>query len=93
MEKRLCLSLKKKYYDLILMDIKMPVMDGKETSRKIRKSKSLNNIVPIIALTGTSGKKEDIEIYDSGINGIIKKPFKREHLISQILKYQNSGNN
>ncbi|QQO07781.1 ATP-binding protein [Breznakiella homolactica] len=58
-------------YDLILMDIQMPVMDGVEATKLIR---AVNKDVPIIALTANVFK-EDVEKYlESGINGHIGKP-------------------
>ena len=71
-------------YDLILMDINMPELDGIEASKIIRNRKENRNI-PIIAITG---EKEDIDFYlSSGINDYIVKPFKTKELYSKISKW------
>jgi CheY-like chemotaxis protein len=73
-----------KQFDLIFMDIHMPVMDGLEASSKILE---LNSSLPIIAMTANimSG---DLEIYkQSGMNGCIGKPFTSQELWRCLLKY------
>lgn len=67
--------------DLILMDIKMPIMDGFEATREIRK---INKTVPIIAQTAFSYKRE--ECINSGFTDYITKPFKTNQLIQIITK-------
>ena len=68
-------------YDIILMDLQMPVMGGLEASRKIREKST----VPIIAMTANSSKQEADNCYKSGINEYMSKPFKPEDLYSKIL--------
>lgn len=70
------------HYDIILMDIQMPVMDGVSTTRHIRNV--LRSDVPIIALTANA-TIEDEEIYKKeGMNGYISKPFRKEFLLRKI---------
>jgi CheY-like chemotaxis protein len=71
-------------YDLVLMDIQMPVMDGYTATREVRK---FNQEVPIIALT-TSAINLDIQskAFQSGMNGCITKPFNPGDLSSIILE-------
>jgi PAS domain S-box-containing protein len=74
----------RKKYDLILMDVQMPVLDGFACSRAIRKH--LHD-VPIIAVTA-SPKNEIIgEIAACGMNDFVSKPFKPNELRSKILEY------
>ena len=75
--------------ELILMDIQMPVMDGLETTQKIREIESRGNMkpIPIIALTA-SAMKGDKEIFlDTGMNDYISKPFNKDDLERILRKY------
>jgi PAS domain S-box-containing protein len=74
----------RKKYDLILMDVQMPEMDGFACTKKIRK---LLMNVPIIAVTA-SPKNEIIgEIMSCGMNDFVSKPFKPNELRNKILEY------
>jgi CheY-like chemotaxis protein len=71
-------------YDLILMDIKMPVMDGVAATRAIRAMGGPASQVPIIALTANA-EPEDSEGYlAAGMNGVVEKPMKPEHLLAAL---------
>ncbi len=72
-------------YDLILMDCQMPVMDGLEASRKIRKLEQLNNKkTPIIALTANAFKEDKEACIAAGMDGFLSKPFKKKQLLKVI---------
>jgi len=76
--------LKTKVYDLILMDIQMPKLDGVETTKIIRNELKLE--VPIIAITANAFKK-DIELYLSiGMDDYVTKPFEEKELFNTIVK-------
>lgn len=63
-------------YDLILMDLRMPIMDGLEATRRIRKSTKHDAItVPIIAMTANAMEEDRIASLESGMNDHIAKPF------------------
>ena len=64
-----------KPYDLVLMDVHMPKMDGLEATLSIRSDESLKNI-PIIALTASTDEDEVKAILESGMNGYLSKPVK-----------------
>jgi len=68
-------------YDLILMDIQMPVMNGIESARKIREGSD----VPIIALTANSTKHEQDKCFEVGMNDYLPKPFKPHELYGKIM--------
>jgi CheY-like chemotaxis protein len=71
-------------FDLILMDIKMPVMDGVAATRAIRALGGPASLVPIIALTANA-EPEDAEGYlNAGMNGVVEKPMKPEHLLAAL---------
>jgi len=67
--------------DLILMDIKMPLMDGYEATKKIRE---FNKEIIIIAQTAFAYPEDEIKAYKSGCNGYISKPINKNDLIKLI---------
>ncbi|PIB34731.1 hypothetical protein BFP72_04570 [Reichenbachiella sp. 5M10] len=83
--------LNKKEYDIILMDLHMPVMDGVRTTQIIRNvySEPLKNI-PIIAMTASAMSSDIDTCMNCGMNDYISKPFKTEELFSKIQKWCHS---
>ncbi len=73
-------------FDLILMDVQMPVMNGLEATRKIRAAQdaSFDTQIPIIALTAYAMKEEIHHILSSGMNAYVSKPLSREILAEAI---------
>ncbi|OXA89959.1 GAF domain-containing hybrid sensor histidine kinase/response regulator [Flavobacterium hercynium] len=69
-------------YDLILMDLQMPVKDGYQTTQYIRTE--MNSTIPIIAMTAHSLVSEQEHCYDAGMDGYVPKPFKQEVLLEAI---------
>ena len=80
--------LEREDFDLILMDLHMPVMDGIEATRIIRKSENpkIRNI-PIVALTAAIMSESHDKIDDLRINDYVLKPFKPHDLFERILKH------
>lgn len=79
--------LKEFEYDIILMDIQMPEMDGYETTLYIRnKIAGCLSEIPIIALTADALSTESAKCAEVGMNDYISKPFKREDLCNKIVK-------
>ncbi|OPY72946.1 MAG: Autoinducer 2 sensor kinase/phosphatase LuxQ [Syntrophorhabdus sp. PtaU1.Bin058] len=76
-------------YDLILMDIQMPVMDGYTATKEIRAWEQLNNRVPtpVIALTAYALQEEIRKSYDAGCSGHLTKPIKKNELIGAIMAH------
>jgi len=72
-------------FDLVLMDIQMPVMDGRKAARMMRNSYHTN--IPILALTANAVKKETDKCLSAGMNDYIAKPFEEEDLMSLIAKW------
>src|SRR5919112_5565181 len=63
-------------YDLVLMDIQMPVMDGVEATKQIRKMNDGNKAgIPIVALTANAMKSECDTYLEIGMNDCMAKPF------------------
>jgi PAS domain S-box-containing protein len=79
--------LEKEDFDLILMDLHMPVMDGIEATRVIRKSdKPRISTIPVVALTAAIMSESQDKIEDLSINDYVLKPFKPHDLFEKILK-------
>jgi len=75
-------------YDLILMDIQMPVMSGLVAAEKIRALESSTNThVPIIAITANAMLGDKEKCISSGIDDYISKPFQPSALIDKIKKF------
>ena len=73
------------YYDLILMDIQMPVMNGYEATRSIRAmGRADSKLIPIIALSANAREEDRQMSMDSGMNSHVAKPFDIAHLIGTI---------
>ncbi|MEO6522349.1 MAG: ATP-binding protein [Mucilaginibacter sp.] len=73
-------------FDVILMDLQMPVLDGLEATKIIRKMvdpKKAN--IPIIALTASALFDIKDKVYNSGMNDYVSKPFKPNELLEKIL--------
>jgi signal transduction histidine kinase/DNA-binding response OmpR family regulator len=69
-----------KHYDLILMDCQMPVMDGYEATREIRRREGGKRRIPIIALTANAMKGDEDACYTAGMDGFVSKPIDRSKL-------------
>ncbi|UHA75902.1 response regulator [Paenibacillus sp. 481] len=71
------------HYDLILMDMMMPEMDGYEAMRRIRSSSAPNMAtLPIIALTAKAMKEDRDKCIEAGASDYVSKPFETEQLLS-----------
>jgi two-component system, sensor histidine kinase and response regulator len=79
-------AIKVKTFDMILMDLQMPVMDGVEASRKIREWEKDGTHTFIVALTASYLPEKGRELFEAGIDNYISKPFEIEHL-RHILMY------
>ncbi len=79
-------SSSKGFYDLILMDIQMPVMNGKEATRKIRKSEDayIRNI-PIVAMTADAFAEDIKACKEAGMNAHIPKPINMKQVLSVLI--------
>lgn len=75
-------KIKEEYFDIVLMDIHMPEMDGYETTQKIRE---FNAEVPIIALTANTLEDTGEKIKQSGMNDYISKPFVTNEFYKKII--------
>jgi CheY-like chemotaxis protein len=76
-------------YDLIIMDMQMPVMDGYEATRKIREWEKNNGLTPtpIVALTAYALKDDAQKCFDAGCDGYVTKPIKKTQFFDTLAKY------
>lgn len=75
------------YYDLVLMDVQMPVMDGYEATRTIRRFQDKDKrMIPVIAMTANVFEEDKEKAYQSGMNGHLSKPIDMTLLISTLNK-------
>jgi PAS domain S-box-containing protein len=80
-------KLKNQLFDIILMDLQMPVMDGYEATKAIRMGDSPKNQTPIIALTANATRNEIEKCLSAGMNDCIPKPFTPEDLFRVLVKH------
>jgi PAS domain S-box-containing protein len=73
-------------YDLILMDLQMPEMDGYEATRQIRQREN-GVITPILAITANVAPEVHESCLDAGMNGVIIKPYRKVDLVNGIKPY------
>jgi signal transduction histidine kinase/CheY-like chemotaxis protein/HPt (histidine-containing phosphotransfer) domain-containing protein len=75
-------------FDIVLMDIQMPDMDGYEATRFLRKKLAGPNAkIPVIALTADASEKERTHAQDAGMNDYVVKPYTPEELFGTLLKF------
>jgi signal transduction histidine kinase/ActR/RegA family two-component response regulator len=77
-------KIKNKDFDIVLMDVQMPVMNGYESTREIRGLENGKAQTPIIAMTANVMKEEVERCYDAGMNDFIGKPFEVPELLLKI---------
>ncbi len=84
---REAVDLARKYRpNLILMDIRMPLMDGYEATRIIKSDEKLKSI-PIVAVTATAMKGQEKAIADAGCDGYLKKPVRRAEIMAELMHF------
>ncbi len=72
--------------DLILMDMQLPVIDGYESTRRIKANPELKSI-PIIAVTSYAMSGDDALAYEAGCDAYITKPFSPRELLAKIREF------
>lgn len=77
-------------YDMVLMDMQMPVMDGLEATRTIRQA---GNNTPIIALTANNLQEDKDRCFAAGCDGFLKKPIDQPEFYKTISNFLNSSEN
>jgi CheY-like chemotaxis protein len=78
---------KEKQYDIILMDMRMPIMNGLDSTRKIRE---FDKDIPIVCMSANVYKEDKIAAEESGMNDFIEKPLERSDIEGKLLKLINN---
>ncbi|MBE0536485.1 MAG: response regulator [Phycisphaerae bacterium] len=73
-------------FDLILMDIQMPGMDGLEATRTIR-SRPVNADTPILAMTASLAREDELRCLEAGCDDYIRKPIRKESLLRKVWRF------
>ena len=78
-------KLQQQLYDIVLMDVQMPIMDGIEATKEIRNNVSAK--LPIIALTALAIKGDSEKFIQAGMNDYLSKPFEENQLLSVVCRW------
>ena len=74
-------------FDLVIMDINLPIMDGLEATRQIRAIRSKKASVPIIGISGNAKNLPEASFFEAGMNEYLQKPLDYDKLIELVKKY------
>ncbi len=75
-------------YDIIFMDIQMPVLDGLKATTMIRAQEGAETRIPIVAVTAHAMKGDREAFLDAGMDGYLAKPIRREDLVATLKQYR-----
>ena len=79
-------ALERQSYDVILMDMQMPEMDGLEATRRVRKNRPKESSPRIIAMTANVTKEDRLACFEAGMNDYLSKPIRVNELVSALAK-------
>lgn len=74
-------------FDIILMDLEMPEVDGYTASQQIRANSCLNSETPLVALTASTISEVEARVYEAGMNDVMMKPFNPGNLHRMLERY------
>ena len=78
-------------FDVIIMDVRMPEMDGREATRRIRAMAGPNQNVPIIAVTADTEDTDKAACREAGMNAFVGKPIDPVTLLNTVIEAVNGG--
>jgi signal transduction histidine kinase/ActR/RegA family two-component response regulator len=73
-------------FDVVLMDVQMPIMDGMTATRRVRESQGINRHTPIVALTANARKEDRAMCMASGMTDFVTKPISAEALANALMR-------
>ena len=76
-------------YDIILLDLQMPKLNGLEAARLIRQKSQMNRHTPIVLISANSGDVNNVDLKKSGVDFCLQKPIDERQLLMQILRIAN----
>ncbi len=81
--------LRSQVYDLVLMDVQMPVMDGFEATRQIRRTRAagFDHTIPIIAMTAHAMDGDRERCLETGMNGYVSKPINPQLMVDELKRW------
>ena len=74
-------------FDLIIVDVNLPLMDGIQVTKKIRAAKNKRSDVPIIGISGNAKNRPEADFFEAGMNEFLPKPLDYDKLIELVKKY------
>lgn len=83
-------AIKSQKFDIVFMDLQMPVMDGMEASRQVREWENEGVHTFIVALTADYFPEDGQKLFEAGMDNYLSKPFQVEH-IQKLLRYISPG--
>jgi CheY-like chemotaxis protein/HPt (histidine-containing phosphotransfer) domain-containing protein len=78
-------------FDVVLMDVQMPVMDGVEATRRIRALPPPVNVIPVVAMTAAVLTEQVAALKASGMDDHLAKPFRREEILHMVARWSKRG--
>lgn len=83
-------AVKRQKYDIVFMDLQMPVMDGLEASRRIREWEKGDHHIFVVALTAGYFPEDGQMLFEAGMDNFVSKPFELQH-VRKLLKYSSAA--
>lgn len=84
-------AVREKKFDLILMDVQLPGLNGYQITREIRAGSTLNTKVPILAMTAHVSDDSRQKCIEVGMNGVVGKPLRRQTFLAVVDRWLKSG--
>lgn len=77
-------QLSRSSYDVVLMDVQMPGMDGLETARAIRAGSAGDPAIPIVAMTAYASEEDEAACYAAGMDAYLSKPLNMQRFLDTV---------
>jgi two-component system, OmpR family, response regulator len=81
-------AVRKEPFDLVVLDIRMPGMDGLDFIKTVRRERGEHSDIPIIVVSGYGLRQHQRDFKMAGISHVLSKPYDCDHLIEKIKRYE-----